>query len=343
MEASDTSGRSPAPAWRVTLTALAVAMSGTVLGTIIPSLFGKDADGRLIGMVVGGLIVALISIAGPWGQTRALLGVLAAVVAVLLTYSGGRAADPELFPPPDEITTSIGGDDNNNTSDGSLTIRSGGVGMTVDHRSLTCDDPPACGSLTITSVGTIPLELRDIQFEAGPNPGDFRENGECDGKGPLEKGQTCTLAVEFYPTVHDGSDRAATLFIHQNVGNEIARVPVSANAEEIDDLGVTSDVECSYADDKLVIRFAIVHSGGIPDDFEASAQRTDVLGEQVMRQFNVEGGPPHELALDLTPPAEPQVTLSVNPLVDEEDEENNTLTIAVSPISAEGPIPCSPT
>jgi hypothetical protein len=340
MEASDTSGGSPAPDWRGTLTALAVALSGTVLGTIIPSLFGEDADGRLIGMLVGGLIVAVISIAGPWGQTRAMVGVLGAVIAVLLTYSGGRAADPELFPPPDEITTAIRG--GGGTSGGPLTISSGGVAMSVDHRSLTCDNPPACGSLTLTSVGTDTLELGEIEFEDGPNPGDFRDNDACDGKAPLESGQTCTLAVEFYPTVHDGSERAATLFIHQNVGSQVVRVPVSGIAEEIDDLGVTSDLDCSYAAGKLVIRFAIVHSGEIPDDFEATAQRTDVLGEPVTKQFLVEGGPPHEFEFDLTPPAQPEVTLSVDPLVDEQDQANNTLTIAVSPISADGQIDCGP-
>jgi hypothetical protein len=263
-----------------------------------------------------------------------------ALVAILLTYSGGRAADPELFPPPDEITAPIGG--GGGASGGPLTIRSGGVGMTVDHGTLTCDDPPACGNLTITSVGTNPLQLHAIAFEEGPNPADFSDSDECDDKGPLANGETCTFAVEFRPTVHDGSDRAGTLVIHQNVGDEIARVQVSGTAEEIDDLGVTTDVECSYAGGSLVIGFAIVHSGEIPDDFEATAQRTDAPEQPVTRQFLVEGGPQHELAVHVTLPAEPQVTLSIDAGVDEQDQANNTLAIAVSPITGDGPIPCGP-
>jgi hypothetical protein len=342
MQAPDTSGSPPATDWRGTLTALAVAMAGTVLGTIIPSLFGEGENGRLVGMLVGGLIVALISVAGPWGQTRAMFGVIGALVAILLTYSGGRAADPKLFPPPDTIRDAITGGPDGGGSNGGVTIRSGGVGMTVDKGTLTCDDPPVCGSLTITSVGTSPLQLHDIAFEAGPNPGDFRDSGECDGRGPLASDEKCTFAVEFHPAVHDGSQRAGTLVIHQNVGDEIARVQVSGTADVIDDLGVTSDVECSYADGSLVIAFAIVHSGGIPDDFEATAQRTDVLEQPVVRHLLVEGGPPHALAVPITLPAEPQITLSVNPGVDEQDPANNTLRVAVSPVTAEGPVPCGP-
>jgi hypothetical protein len=342
MKAPDTSGRPPATDWRGTLTALTVAMSATVLGTVIPSLFGGDERGRLIGMLVGGLIVALISIAGPWGQTRAMLGLVGALGAILLTYGGGRAADPTLFPAPDRIPDVIRGDGGGGGSDGEVRISSGGVAMTVDRGTLTCDDPPACGSLTITSVGTNPLQLHDIAFEAGEHPGDFRDSGECDGRGPLASGEKCVFAVEFHPTVHDGSQRAATLVIHQNVGDELARVHVSGVADEIDDLGVTSGVQCSYTDGSLVIAFAIVHSGEIPDDFEATAQRTDVLEQPVTRQFLVEGGPPHQLALPIALPAEPQVTVSVDAGVDEQDPANNTLRVAVSPIAAEGPVACRP-
>ena len=306
--------------------ALAVGVAATVLGTIIPSLFGTDSTGRLIGMLAGGLIVAVISVAGPWERERRLLGLVAAIAAILLTYSGGRAADPQLFPTPAEIRESVG--HIGGETDDPSTIRANGVGMRLDRTALSCGSSTDCGSVTITSVGSNPLELHDIGFEEGPNPAEFTESGTCDNHAALRNGETCRFGVEFHPSVRDGGDREATLLIHQNVGNEIARVGVSGTADVIDDLALAPDVTCSYAGEQLTIAFAVRHTGEIPDAFDATAQSTDPPGQPVTRRFLVDDGTAPELSLPVAPvAADTSVTLSVDSGVDEQDADNNRMAL----------------
>jgi len=301
------------PAARDALTGLAAALATTVLGAIIPTAFGAGQDARLIGMLAGGTVTAIVTVKGPLEHVRTWLGVVAAMAAIVFTYNVGRAVDEQTFPPVKQITPFGGGnspaptvtpvDRGNGTG---RTITAGGVAMRFDPASLDCGSGPECGTITLTSLGSAPLELHDIVF-TGDAAGDFTRDGTCAQlEQPLAKGETCRFNVAFNPAAPDGSERTAVLEIHQNVGDEVARIDVSGTAEAVDDLALTHDVACGYANGELRLD---LHFTGPPADVDVTVAG---LGEPATRTVTVAEDGSGSLTIPVaSPPASATLTVSV--------------------------------
>jgi hypothetical protein len=293
---------------RDALVGLAAALATTVLGTIIPTVFGAGQDARLIGMLAGGAVTAIITVKGPLAHVRTGLGVVAALAAIALTYNVGRAVDEQAFPPVKQIapfgqhrpahTTPPGG--------AGHTITAGGVAMRVDPVSLECGSGPDCGTITLTSVGTAPLKLFGIGF-TGDAATDFSRDDTCDHREqPLATGETCSFDVAFDPTAPDGSARSAVLEIHQNVGDEVAKVDVSGTSEAVDALAFSHEVACEYADGALQFD---LHFTGTPGEVAVTVAG---LGESVTGTVTVAEDGSGSLTIPVTsPPASATLTLSV--------------------------------
>ena len=137
--------------------------------------------------------------------------------------------------------------------------------------------------------------------------GDFTRGDECaQREQPLAEGETCRFDVAFNPASPDGSERTAVLEIHQNVGDEVAKVDVSGTTEAVDDLALTNDVACEYTNGELRLD---LHFTGAPADVEVTVEG---LGDPATRTVTVAEGGSGSLTIPVAPPpASATLTVSV--------------------------------
>jgi hypothetical protein len=82
-------------------------------------------------------------------------------------------------------------------------------------------DSVPCAEITVTSTGTVPLEISDVELE---NTEDFTvDAADCSGQ-QFAPGEGCVIFVEFTPAQE--GERATRIVIHQNIPSPDQGTPV---------------------------------------------------------------------------------------------------------------------
>ncbi|SNY73408.1 hypothetical protein [Paractinoplanes atraurantiacus] len=200
-----------------------------VCGALLAAAFDGSAETRLLGAVIGTVVAALFTVAGPWLNVRAGAAVAITVIALLLTYGGGRAvsvaAGPgvDIFPPvpgprkgggsgggttPTTSPPATGG-----TCEGTLCIR-------VTPTKLACGPGP-CGPVVVTNTGRKTLAIGEVEF-TGTGARLFQHDGGCAGQ-RLQPKKSCEIRIA-YTGAEDGT---AKLVIHQNLKGPASRITLT--------------------------------------------------------------------------------------------------------------------
>jgi hypothetical protein len=212
---------------RPTAVPMMLAVTASVLGTVVASAFEASPSMRLFGAALGAAIPPLISVAGPFAGLRAATGVLVAAGALFVTYSGFTVADyatnqeqstfplpPRLPPTSPTPTPSVTTPTPSDTAGTAVTCE-GELCISVTPMVLHCSSDGCDNDVTVQSTGSEVLVITTIEFD-GPAAGSFSQDGDCENPElhrELREGEECSITVLFTP----GEARDARLVIHQNL------------------------------------------------------------------------------------------------------------------------------
>jgi len=218
--------------------ALALTILGAVCSAVVTGVLAAQevsTTEKLVGMAVGAALPPLVGAVGPGPRIRVAVAVLMTAVAVVLAYGGGQLfakvsnTEPPL-PTPDAIATSLPWQNHQDAGDQArsgnvLEERSGELGIRVEPGAITCQAKDGCGPVTVTSIGTAPLEITSLAFER--DAASFLTATGCQGVALAEHEQ-CAVSLRF------SADRAPEsvsthLIINQNLPGKPTLVPLEAH------------------------------------------------------------------------------------------------------------------
>jgi FHA domain len=217
------------------LTGLALAVGGSVVGTVLTGAFADRPWGALAGAAVGPVVAAAFANrrAGEPRRVRAAAVVILSIGALAITVAGFGVADSvtgkavvgkgdSTFPRPQAEPAHTGSSHRKTTGNGTGSPSDSGAASgpedQVVPQALDCGSVesgasrPCSQTLTISSVGTRPLHITSMRM-TGPDADDFQQDEQCVDH-VLEVGESCTTTVTFRP--QDVGPRTASLVIHQN-------------------------------------------------------------------------------------------------------------------------------
>lgn len=318
---------------------------GAVCGAVVPAvLTAGDVPGpaKLAGMALGAALPPLIGAAG--ARPRLRVAVVAMTVAALaLSYSGLQifakvTETAPAVPSPSGIVDGLPwvGDDRDHEVDGQqacgdpLVHGTDELGLAVCPPALTCRGDDGCDPVTVTSLGTAPLRIGEV--ELGVDAATYLTATGC-AHTVLAKGQDCTITVTFSP---EKAPEAATteLVVHQNLPENPIRVPLRAEGtvtgaaalalgEPVCDLdGLTPDPDGGVSG--WLIVEAPLTATGVPDGVSLQAAvhvdgqflwpaEVDLAGARVRAEEFYSGPPLSVVAIIIDP----------NGLVEGDDLEDN--------------------
>jgi hypothetical protein len=226
--------------FELTLTILGAVCSAVVTGVLAAE--NVSTTGKLVGMALGAALPPLVGAVGPGRSVRVGVAVVMTVVAVFMAYWGGQlfAKVSETEPPlptPNEIVTSLGGDTGSGRGGGGdggegktedvLVQGDGPVRIQVEPGSITCEAEAGCGLVTVTSVGTAPLRIDNLEFEG--DAGSYLTADGCENT-VLAPNEHCAITLQFSSEL--APESATThLVIHQNLPLVPTLVPLEAHGE----------------------------------------------------------------------------------------------------------------
>jgi FHA domain len=222
--------------------ALLLAVSGSVVGTVLTGAAGAGAWGTLVGAAVVPVVSTTFSTkqTGEKGRMRAAAIALLSLSALAITWASVSIADraagtsvlagnderPSTFPGPAAEHSDPPADPS--TSAVSASATSGGstsapaatgtadptvVASPVDCGAVAVGVTASCAPVVLTYNGDAQLHITGVEM-TGEHAGDFTAGDECVDR-RLDPGQTCGTSITFRPSATD--QRSATLVIHQNL------------------------------------------------------------------------------------------------------------------------------
>ncbi|MCP2339406.1 hypothetical protein [Actinomadura rupiterrae] len=206
--------------------AVATAVCGSVLTTLLASTAGAPPVGALLATILGAAIPPLIATAGPFHAVRLYGAVLAAAIGLAIAYGGFSVTyvvsgeKPKNLPLPGEAK---GSGHSSGKSGGSVLTESGkepGIEVSPDSVELTCvgRGQGCLKTVTLKSTGDVPLRIGNIVAESD---GVSVAAEDCAHK-EFAKGANCTLALWL---VAEGAP--TRVVIHQNLPGKPSYVRVS--------------------------------------------------------------------------------------------------------------------
>ena len=213
------------------VSALLLAIGGSVVGTILTGAAGTGQWGTLAGAAVGPVISTVFSTkrTGEKGRVRGAAIVMLSLGALLITWAGfsvtDAAAGKSIVPGTDDRSSTFPEPRNNGNDSGGQTSRPFPSTSTsaTPKTPIVAIDPVECGTVALGSQQNCPVTIRyngkgrlhitGVEV-TGPDTGDFTPGRECVDKW-LEQDQTCSMTVRFEPSAT--TQRTATLVVHQNL------------------------------------------------------------------------------------------------------------------------------
>jgi hypothetical protein len=231
------------------LRGLALAVGGSVVGTVLTGALAQEPWGTLAAAAILPIVAATFANHGATEPKRVQAAAIAilSTAALAVTMTGFDVADTfagralvgqgdSTFPRPKAKSTTMDAPQPTDTPTGGAEPKPSpsasatpGLGVDVAPRILDCGEVATGASrdcpqtITITSSGTEPLQIRSVQI-TGANADDFRVDGRCVGQS-LEADESCMMTVSFRP--HTTGGRTATLTIHQNMPSPDRGTPVA--------------------------------------------------------------------------------------------------------------------
>jgi hypothetical protein len=233
---------------------LALAVGGSVVGTVLVSAVGTGPWGTLAGAAVTPLVTTAFATrsAGDRGRVRVAIIAVLSAAALAITWTGVSAADlaagksvvpgttgrPGTFPglasaQVSESNTGTGTGHTTATKTVSGTARSA-TATAVDCGSAGVRTTAPCrpgAVLTYTGPGTLTITGVEV---TGDQAGEFTAGSECVGR-QLTDGETCETSVSFTPAA--AGRRVATLVVHQSLPRPDRGTPAALAGTGTDSTG----------------------------------------------------------------------------------------------------------
>jgi hypothetical protein len=205
---------------------LALAVGGSVVGTVLTSAVGSGPWGTLAGAALTPVVTTAFATrrAGEKGRARTAVVAILSVAALTITWAGFTAADTaagkpvipgasdqagtfpgveaQALPAPAHRTTTRGPTPTNPASGAAVDCGTTAVGSTAN-----------CAPAILTYRASGSLTIRSLEVN-GNEAGEFSAETECVGR-TLTTGESCETSVTFTPAAE--GTRTATLIIHQSL------------------------------------------------------------------------------------------------------------------------------
>ena len=214
---------------------LLAAVIGSVAGTLVTTAFNTSPDVALIGAALGAAIPPLVAVVGPFTHLRLGAGVLVAVLALFLTYSGFTITEKAAgrptttFPVPDPIERP---DPDPSVSKSASPTPSlpkptceGNLCINWSPRQLQCSDDSCEDVVTVRSQGSKRLRVTSLEI-TGDAADRLSPDGTCEGAS-LEQDESCEIAIRVEP----GEPGTAQLVIHQNLKGPASYVDIEVDPQ----------------------------------------------------------------------------------------------------------------
>jgi uncharacterized membrane protein YeaQ/YmgE (transglycosylase-associated protein family) len=205
------------------------AIVGAVAGTLVTTALDKSPTVKLIGATLGAAIPPLIAAAGKFSRLRLFGGIVAAVVALVLTYVGFSVPETALgmqntFPVPAGVNPT----DDPTPTKTTTTERKPGhcegqLCILVEPMQVHCSADQCDSAVEVTSTGTTRLRIADIEFR-GDIADRFSQTGNCANE-VLIKDEQCSITLHVAP----GPGGTAQMRIHQNFKGPASVVSLEAD------------------------------------------------------------------------------------------------------------------
>ncbi|TCM35997.1 hypothetical protein EV648_12345 [Kribbella sp. VKM Ac-2568] len=210
-----------------------LAVVGSVAGTLVTVALDKSPTVKLIGAALGAAIPPLIATAGKFSRLRLFGGIVAAVVALVLTYVGFSVPETALgmvntFPVPPGVNpandpTTTPTTSKPTTTGGKFGHCEGQLCIDVQPKQVRCTGDQCDSEVVVTSGGKTLLKIGLIEFR-GNIAERFSQTGNCE-KEDLVKLQACSITVHIEP----GEGGTAQMRIHQNLKGPASIVSLEAD------------------------------------------------------------------------------------------------------------------
>jgi hypothetical protein len=315
-----------------------VAIVGSLCGTTITALVPHTSPQLvLVSAVLGAAIPAFVKTAGRQRPLRIAMTVLATTYALGFTYAGALVVSPviheEILPGSDVF------------SEGPVVDSGIEPPIRVTPDELDCR-PGCVTTVAIENVSTEPVTVDGIEF-SGPDEHDFKPDGRCEK--PIGAGEECAFSVLFDPA-DPKYDSHANLVISYDAPAGPIVIPATSHgiSDESSPTRATDppdhadlrveDVACAYLpspvpteEGSLLIGVRLTVDGsqdGLPSTITVTAAKD---GGQ-SRKDNATPDSPARITLpvgrtDFGREHEITVIVDSNDLVDEDNEENNTISV----------------